>query len=76
VSGEVKNPQEMPFKPKTTLGEAIKAAGGFGESADLRRVKLLRGNKALIYDLREIQPEGSNNPELQDGDLVIVPKIW
>lgn len=72
VSGEVKTPQEFDLSQKITLKEAIEKAGGFGEFANPRKVKLLRGNRAEIYDLREIKPDGSNNPELRDGDLVIV----
>ena len=36
-------------------------------------MKLVRANKQTLYDLRDIKADGSNNPVLKDGDLVLVP---
>ncbi|MES2706724.1 MAG: SLBB domain-containing protein, partial [Verrucomicrobiota bacterium] len=75
VAGEVKTPQEVPFRQRMTLLQAINAAGGFLDTANLRRVKLIHPDrKVVIYDLRDIQADGSNNPELLEEDQVIVPQ--
>lgn len=73
VGGKVRNPREVPLRQGMTLIAAIGKAGGFTKTANPSRVKLVRTNKETIYDLRRIQPDGSNNPGLMDGDLVIVP---
>ena len=57
------------------LCTAVLSAGGFDESADFSRVKLIRGGgKETIYDLSQIKPDGSNNPLLKDGDAIFIPK--
>ena len=43
------------------------------EFADRKKVKHIRANKATFYGLRDIKADGSNNPVLKDGDLVLVP---
>jgi polysaccharide export outer membrane protein len=74
VSGEVKVPGEFGLRQGMTLLAAISRAGGFSDFADKKRVKLFRGNREYVYDLRKIDPKGSNNPLLQDGDQIIVPQ--
>ena len=54
---------------------AINRAQGFTEDAGISRVRLIRANKETIYDLRKINPDGSNNPDLMDGDQIIVPLL-
>lgn len=75
VGGEVKNSGEFPLRRGMTLLSAINRAGGFAEAAGIRRVKLIRADKETIYDRRKINPDGSNNPVLMDGDEVIVPEF-
>lgn len=72
VSGEVRQPVEMPLREGLQLMGAITKAGGFSDFANVKKVKLLRGNNATFYDLRKINSDGSNNPFLKDGDLIIV----
>lgn len=73
VGGEVRGPGEFPLRQGMTLMAAINRSGGFTEFAKTKAVKLLRGNRETIYDMRKISPDGSNNPILQDGDQIIVP---
>jgi protein involved in polysaccharide export with SLBB domain len=54
-----------------TLMGVIDRAGGLPYK--VKKVKILRDKKELIYDLRKINPDGSNNPVLMDGDQIIVP---
>lgn len=73
VGGEVRASGEFPLRQGMTLLQAINKAGGFTEFAQTRRVKLIRGNTEKVYDMRKINPDGSNNPVLMDGDQIIVP---
>ena len=75
VSGQVQGGgREVPLRDGMTLYQAIMAAGGFTEFAKATRVKLIRGKKETIYDLRKLLPDGSNNPVLKDGDVIHVPQ--
>ena len=73
VGGEVRASGEFPLRQGMTLMAAINKAGGFTEFGNPKRVKLLRNNRETIYNMKSINPDGSNNPVLQDGDQVIVP---
>ena len=73
VGGEVRGSGEFPLRQGMTLMAAINRAGGFTEFAKTSKVKLLRGNKETVYDMRKINPNGANNPVLMDGDAIIVP---
>ena len=74
VGGEVKTGgREVPLRDGMRLYAAITSAGGFTDFADIRRVKIIRGTRSLIYDMRKIQEDGSNNPVLQPNDQIIVP---
>jgi polysaccharide biosynthesis/export protein VpsN len=74
VGGEVRQGREVPLRDGMKLFSAITAAGGFTEWANLKKVRLIRGNRETIYDMRRIDPNGSNNPTLVDGDSIIVPQ--
>ncbi len=73
VGGEVRGSGEFPLRQGMRLLQAINRAGGFTEFAQTRKVKLIRGNQESVYDMRKINPDGSNNPILMDGDQIIVP---
>jgi len=74
VGGEVRQPNDVPFRPGINLYSAIMRCGGPTEFADMKRVKLIRngGKVEKIYDLRKVTPE--NNPDLQAGDQIAVPQ--
>ncbi len=74
VRGAVKSGgREVLVRDGMRLYATLISAGGFGEAADFSRVKLTRGGKDTLYDLSKIEPDGSNNPLLKDGDSVFVP---
>lgn len=73
VGGEVRATGEFPLRQGMTLMAAINRAGGFSDFANPKKVKLLRGNKEMIFNMKSINPDGSNNPVLMDGDQIIVP---
>jgi protein involved in polysaccharide export with SLBB domain len=75
VGGEVKSGgRDVALRNNLRLYNAIMSAGGFTEFADIRRVKLIRGNQSFVFDMRKIDPNGSNNPILKDGDTIHVPQ--
>ena len=75
VGGEVKSGgREVPLRDGMRLYQAIMAAGGFTEFADPRKVKIIRGNRSQIYNMKKLDAAGSNNPILVDGDTIHVPQ--
>lgn len=59
-----------------TLLAAINAAGGFNDFADQKRVRLLRGKEAKVYDVRQFRRNPGLDPRLQPGDGVEVPQSF
>jgi len=76
VTGQVKNPGIIPLTdaPLTVL-EAVNAAGGNSENADLTRVSLVRGGKTYSLDLYEMLEKGdlSQNHILKNHDIINIP---
>jgi len=76
VGGAVRAPNRVSYTEDMTLLTAINAAGGFNDFADQKRVRLLRGSEATIYDVRKIRKEPGLDPKLQPGDRVEVPQSF
>ena len=77
VSGEVESPNRQPLTlVPLTLIEAINAAGGATNLGDLRMVTVLRRGQAHHVDVQGFLRAGivRNNPVLQNGDVVNVPR--
>jgi polysaccharide biosynthesis/export protein len=75
VVGEVTKPGEVLVPPNSSLSSAVAIAGGPTEDARLREVSFIRLNPAgeierQTLDLRDL----SDNYQIQDGDVIIVPK--
>ncbi len=71
VYGSVKaqGPQEIPPDESYTLSKAIIRAGGFGDFANKRKVKVTRKNgKEFNVDLKRVIEEGHT-----EEDMVLVP---
>lgn len=70
---------EIPSDEVFTLSKAILRAGGFGDFADKKRVRLTRKaaeeNKIFVVDVGEIFEKGrtENDVKLEPGDLIFVP---
>ena len=74
VGGEVRSPQgSVPLRDNMRLYSAIMQCGGPTEFADMRRVKIIRGTREFLFDMRKIKPDGSNNPVVLDGDTIHIP---
>jgi len=71
VIGSVRGPgpQEIPPDEEYTVSKAVIRAGGFGDFANKRKVKLTRKNgQELIVDLKRVIEEGRT-----DEDVVVYP---
>lgn len=77
VSGEVKAPntQALNTVPLTLL-QAINAAGGYTEDAELSGVTLQRNGRKYVVDLDGflVSNYAKNNPILRPGDIIYVPE--
>src|SRR5215212_2271142 len=74
VGGAVRQPSRVPFTEDMTLLTAINAAGGFNDFADQKRVRLLRGSKVQMFDVRQFRKNPDKDVALQPGDRVEVPQ--
>ena len=75
VTGEVESPSRQPLTDvPLTLLDAVSAAGGLTEDADPRDVTVRRGGRSYTVDLQAFLDDAasSNNPVLQNGDVVSV----
>jgi polysaccharide biosynthesis/export protein len=79
VYGSVKQqgPQEIPADESYTVSKAVIRAGGFGDFANKRKVKLTRKSGGdLTVDLKRIIEEGHSEEDvvLQPDDQIYVPQ--
>ena len=79
VYGSVKGqgPQEIPADESYTVSKAIIRAGGFGDFANKRKVKVTRkSGKDLVVDLKRVIEEGHSDEDvvLQPDDQIYVPQ--
>jgi polysaccharide export outer membrane protein len=76
VEGEVKKPGVIPMAGGMSLLQAIAQSGGMGEVADSDVVvfRVADGKRsAARYDVAEIRAGRMDDPQLQSGDVIIVP---
>jgi protein involved in polysaccharide export with SLBB domain len=83
LTGEVKRPgpQEFLMNERMTASRIILKAGGFADFANTRKVKIVRQDasgktSSFEADLKEVLEGGKVelDPEVKDGDLIIVPQ--
>jgi len=79
VYGAVKSqgPQEIPTDETYTISKAIIRAGGFGDFADKRKIKLTRKDgQDLVVDLKRIIEQGHTEDDvvLRPDDQIYVPQ--
>ncbi|MDQ6913771.1 MAG: polysaccharide export protein [Verrucomicrobiota bacterium] len=79
VIGSVKGPgpQEIPPDEEYTVSKAVIRAGGFGDFANKRKVKLTRRNgQEVIVDLKRVIEEGRTDEDvvLHPDDRIYVPQ--
>jgi protein involved in polysaccharide export with SLBB domain len=78
VYGSVKaqGPQEVPPDETYTVSKAIIRAGGFGDFANKRKVKVTHNGKEFTVDLKRIIEEGHADEDmaLNPDDQIYVPQ--
>src|SRR5437763_15063447 len=79
VKGSVngQGPQEIPADENYTVSKAIIRAGGFGDFANKRKVKVTRKNgQDFTIDLKRVIEEGRTDEDmvLQPDDQIYVPQ--
>ncbi|MEI8340071.1 MAG: polysaccharide biosynthesis/export family protein [Verrucomicrobiota bacterium] len=85
ITGEVRGggPMEIPADETFTVSKALLRAGGFGDFANKRKVRLVRkkaGNpsetETIYVDVEEIIEKGrqDKDPVLNPDDMIVVPK--
>jgi polysaccharide export outer membrane protein len=82
IVGEVERPGSYPLADAATVLDALLAAGGLSEYAAGNRARLVRGEGAArvetrirLSDVLEGR-EGTENIELRDGDMIVVPESF
>lgn len=85
VMGAVRSqgPQEIPADENYTVSRAVLRAGGFGEYANKRKVKLIRKSgragadaETVTVDVQDILEKGETSKDVavQPEDLIVVPE--
>lgn len=74
VMGEVKAPNQVPYRPGMTLLEAIAACAGFTDFAKEKEVRLIRNGRTTVHDLTGLSGDPSRDVILNPGDKVLVPE--
>lgn len=68
IRGQVAKPTAIAWTKNLTLKKALKKAGGTTNLANIRKVKVTRGNKTFTFDLRKV------DPMILPGDTIDVPQ--
>ena len=78
ILGEVKRPGNYDLDADSRVMQAIAQAEGVTEFAALKRAFIDRHGTIIPFDLYRASVQGdtseSNNPPLQDGDVIVVPQ--
>jgi polysaccharide export outer membrane protein len=79
VLGDVRNPGYYDYRDNLHLVELISLAGGFTDTAELKKVRILHASgvneqKAQNVNLKEILSGKTKDFAVQNGDTVYVPK--
>lgn len=75
VVGEVKNPGEVLVPPSSSVSSAVAIAGGATVDARLREVAFVRMNESGEVERHQLDLRNmTDNYQIQEGDVVIVPK--
>jgi protein involved in polysaccharide export with SLBB domain len=77
VVGEVKQPGQHRLTGLSSLLDALSLAGGIKKTGSLRRIQVVRGEKAFWIDLYDLLlgTVGGHGLALADGDSIVVPPL-
>ena len=78
VLGHVMKPGIYDYAPGSTLMRLISTAGGFAESANKRKIKIVRmadgEKKVIVVNSSDIINGATNDLKLESGDIIFVPE--
>ncbi len=72
VSGEVTKPGAVAWREGLTVSAVVAAAGGAAQTANLRKVLILRGDERLTVSVRDIQRGRAPDVPIRADDQIIV----
>jgi polysaccharide export outer membrane protein len=77
ILGEVAQPRVMYLSTRTTILEAIAAAGGLKPTANLKDAYMVRQNKIIPLNLYDLMVDGNllYNVELKRKDIIYIPNV-
>jgi protein involved in polysaccharide export with SLBB domain len=74
VRGEVRQPGRFQLTTGMTLVQAVAACGGFSDFADARDVRVLRGDRRLRFNVRDMETNPEKDVPIEAGDVIIVTR--
>jgi protein involved in polysaccharide export with SLBB domain len=74
VRGEIRQPGRFPLTTGMTLVQAIAACGGFTDFADPRDVRVLRGDRRIRFNVRDMETNPEKDVSIEAGDVIIVTR--
>ena len=75
VTGGVRAPSRVQWTPALTLTTAISGAGGFGEFARQKGIRIIRGGQVIgTYNWKDVNLDPTRDPKVLPGDQVNVPE--
>jgi polysaccharide biosynthesis/export protein VpsN len=74
VGGEVEKPGRIVWTPDLTAAKAVQAAGGFSLYAKKDKVGVVRNQILYQLDIKLAQSNPSQDPRLEPGDSIEVPR--
>jgi len=74
VGGEVEKPGRIVWTPDLTAAKAVQAAGGFSLYAKKDKVGVVRNQVLYQLDIKLAQADPSQDPRLEPGDSIEVPR--
>lgn len=76
VRGEIRQAGRFPLVTGTTIVQAIAAAGGFTEFADVSNVEVIRGSQRFRVNVRDLEKRPERDREVEAGDVIIVHRSF
>jgi polysaccharide export outer membrane protein len=75
MDGQIARPGEYPLVVPTTVLEAISKAGGPLEFANSKKIYVLRGDKRIPFNWKEVLKgkRMDQNIQLKPGDIIVIP---
>jgi polysaccharide export outer membrane protein len=72
MEGEVTRPQDYPLSRRTTLLQAIAAAGGPNDYANEKNITITRNGQILEYNAKYLEKHPEQDPLIEAGDRIKV----